>query len=81
MDEPTNHLDLHAVIWLTEYLKTYPKTLIIVSHDKFFIDEISTKIIHIENKKLNYYSGNYEYFQRQLKINKEKQHTEWHMNI
>jgi zinc transport system ATP-binding protein len=58
LDEPTNHLDLDATIWLTNYLKTYSKTFICVSHDNYFIDKICTTIIHIDRKKLNYYHGN-----------------------
>jgi ATP-binding cassette subfamily F protein 1 len=77
LDEPTNHLDLHANIWLTEYLKTYPKTILLVSHDKFFIDEVCTIIIHIHDKKLNYYRGNYELFQKQIKLEQEKIKNDW----
>ncbi|CAN0565465.1 unnamed protein product, partial [Ectocarpus sp. 12 AP-2014] len=54
LDEPTNHLDLEAVIWLQEYLKTYPKTLLLVSHDRQFLNEVSTDIIHFLSKKLHY---------------------------
>ena len=72
LDEPTNHLDLHANIWLTEYLKSYPKTIILVSHDKYLIDEVCTIIIDINNKKLDYYNGNYDKFQKQLEIKKAK---------
>jgi len=64
LDEPTNHLDLHANLWLTNYLKNYPKTILVVSHDQFFVDEVCTTIIHIHNKKLNYYKGNYAKFQK-----------------
>lgn len=77
LDEPTNHLDLHGNIWLTEYLKTYPKTLLLVSHDKYFINEVCTTIVHIENKKLCYYTGNYGKFQKQLELNRQKDHKNW----
>lgn len=78
LDEPTNHLDLNANIWLMEYLKTYPKTILLVSHDKFFIDEVCSTIIHIDNKKLNYYRGNtYDQFQKQFKLEQEKIKKEW----
>lgn len=50
LDEPTNHLDINSVIWLTDYLKRWKKTLLIVSHDVNFINQVCTKIIHIENK-------------------------------
>eukprot|EP00752_Nemacystus_decipiens_P014231 g12659.t1 len=62
LDEPTNHLDLEAVIWLQEYLKTYPKTLLLVSHDRQFLNEVSTDIIHFLSKKLHYYKGDYDTF-------------------
>jgi ATPase subunit of ABC transporter with duplicated ATPase domains len=55
LDEPTNHLDLEAVIWLQEYLKGYPKTLLLVSHDRAFLNEVCTDTIHLDNKLLNYY--------------------------
>lgn len=77
LDEPTNHLDLHANLWLTEYLKTYPKTVLVVSHDRYFIDEVCTVMIHINNKRLNYYRGNYDQFQRQLTLEKEKHIKDW----
>ncbi|XWV24844.1 ATP binding cassette sub family F [Tupanvirus deep ocean] len=77
LDEPTNHLDLHANIWLTEYLKSYPKTVLLVSHDKYFIDEVCTTIIHINNKKLNYYRGNYDQFQKQCTQEEEKIKKDW----
>jgi len=77
LDEPTNHLDLYANIWLTEYLKTYPKTIIVVSHDKFFIDETCATIIHIHDKKLNYYHGDYAQFQKQFAIEQQKKQKEW----
>lgn len=77
LDEPTNHLDLHANIWLTSYLKTYPKTLLVVSHDKYFIDETCTTIIHIYDKKLFYYRGNYDQFLQQLHQTECKIKKDW----
>ena len=56
LDEPTNHLDLNAVIWLDNYLQNWKKTLLVVSHDQDFLTNVVTDIIHLENKKLNYYS-------------------------
>eukprot|EP01083_Nonionella_stella_P009446 27213_1 len=64
LDEPTNHLDFPAVEWLTEYLIGYPKTLVVVSHDRNFLNSVCTDIIHIENKKLLYYKGDYDSFER-----------------
>jgi len=65
LDEPTNHLDLDAVIWLEKWLKQYDGTLILISHDRDFIDTIVNKIIHIEQKQLHEYTGNYTSFERQ----------------
>lgn len=57
LDEPTNHLDLEAVIWLEHYLQTYPHTVIVVSHDRGFLNEVCTDTIEFKNKKLNYWRG------------------------
>jgi ATP-binding cassette subfamily F protein 3 len=65
LDEPTNHLDLDAIIWLEEWLKRYPGTLIVVSHDRDFLDAVVTAIVHIDQKKLRRYSGNYSSFEEQ----------------
>src|SRR5450830_1693499 len=65
LDEPTNHLDLDAIIWLEDWLKKYPGTLIIISHDRDFLDEICNVIVHIDERKLKRYSGNYSGFERQ----------------
>lgn len=62
LDEPTNHLDLNAAIWLEAYLQKYNNTLVIVSHDREFLNNIVTDIIHLHNKKLTYHKGNYESF-------------------
>ena len=65
LDEPTNHLDLDAVIWLERWLRQYPGTLILISHDRDFIDSVVDKIIHIEQMQLHEYTGNYSSFERQ----------------
>ncbi|MGR5119450.1 ABC transporter ATP-binding protein [Vibrio astriarenae] len=65
LDEPTNHLDLDAVMWLERWLQSYPGTLVLISHDRDFLDPIVTRIIHIENEKLNEYTGNYSSFEDQ----------------
>ncbi len=65
LDEPTNHLDLDAVMWLERWLQSYPGTLILISHDRDFLDPIISRIIHIENQKLNEYTGNYSSFEDQ----------------
>jgi len=64
LDEPTNHLDLNAVIWLDNYLQAYKKTLLIVSHDQSFLDNVCSDIIHLDQCKLWYYKGNYSMFKK-----------------
>ena len=65
LDEPTNHLDLDAIIWVEEWLARYTGTLVIVSHDRDFLDGVVNVIAHIDNKKLKRYAGNYSDFERQ----------------
>jgi len=66
LDEPTNHLDLNAVIWLDNYLVNWKKTLLIVSHDQSFLDNVCTDIIHLDQCKLWYYKGNYSMFKKMV---------------
>merc|ERR1712141_302654 len=66
LDEPTNHLDLNAVIWLDNYMQNYKKTLLIVSHDQSFLDNVCTDIIHLDQCKLWYYKGNYSMFKKMV---------------
>lgn len=65
LDEPTNHLDLDAVIWLQTYIKAYPGTLLLISHDQAFIDECANSIVSFEEGSLRAYAGNYTSFQKQ----------------
>jgi ATP-binding cassette subfamily F protein 3 len=65
LDEPTNHLDLDAILWLEEWLKRYPGTMLIVSHDRDFLDGVVTTIVHIDQKKLRRYGGDYSSFEVQ----------------
>ena len=65
LDEPTNHLDLDAIIWLEDWLKRYAGTLLIISHDRDFLDGVVNVMVHIDNRKLKRYSGNYSAFERQ----------------
>ena len=64
LDEPTNHLDLDAIIWLEKFLLRYAGTLILISHDREFLDGICTHIIHLEHQQLSFYTGNYSDFER-----------------
>jgi ATP-binding cassette subfamily F protein 3 len=63
LDEPTNHLDLDAVIWLQEWLASYSGTLLLVSHDRDFLDDLTDHILHIENRGMTLYTGNYSAFE------------------
>ncbi len=65
LDEPTNHLDLDAIIWLEDWLKRYSGTLIIISHDRDFLDGVVNVIVHIDERRLKRYGGNYSSFERQ----------------
>ncbi len=73
LDEPTNHLDIETIQWLESYLKNYPKAVVIVSHDRMFINRIVDKIYEIEYGTMTSYTGNYDYFEKQKRINYEKQ--------
>lgn len=63
LDEPTNHLDLDAVIWLQDWLSKYPGTLLLISHDRDFLDNIADHILHIDQQAVTLYSGNYSAFE------------------
>ncbi|KAL7492186.1 hypothetical protein ACHAWT_001368 [Skeletonema menzelii] len=64
LDEPTNHLDLEAVLWLESYLRSYRHTVIVVSHDRSFLNEVCTDTIEFKDRKLNYYKGDYDTYVR-----------------
>jgi len=65
LDEPTNHLDLDAVLWLEQWLRSYPGTLLLVSHDREFLDGVVGRVLHIEGGRLSSYAGNYSSFEVQ----------------
>lgn len=73
LDEPTNHLDIASIEWLEDFLRTYPGSVLIISHDRYFLDRIVTKVIEIENKKSTIYNGNYSFYWQQKEINREIQ--------
>ncbi|WWC66737.1 uncharacterized protein I206_100642 [Kwoniella pini CBS 10737] len=72
LDEPSNMLDLNAIAWLEEYLQTWPSTLLVVSHDRAFLDSVATDIIHQHSQRLDYYKGNFSQFYA-TKIDRAKQ--------
>ena len=73
LDEPTNHLDIETIEWLESYLKNYPKAVVIVSHDRMFLNKIVNKVYEIEYGAVTEYTGNYESFEVQKRMNYEKQ--------
>lgn len=68
LDEPTNHLDIDSISWLEDFLKSYIGSVLIISHDRYFIDRVATKIVEIENKKSTLYEGNYTYYANKKEI-------------
>lgn len=73
LDEPTNHLDLEASVWLENHLRKYAGTLLLISHDKYILNDLCDYIIHFEDRKLNTYSGNYDTFRRTRSMQRELQ--------
>ena len=73
LDEPTNHLDLPSIEWLEKYLLHYQGAVVIVSHDKFFLDRMVNKIVELYQRKLNIYSGNYSYYEKEKLVRMEMQ--------
>ena len=73
LDEPTNYLDLNAIEWLENYLKNYPKAVVMVSHDRMFIDRVANVVYDIEYGKITRYNGNYTAYEKQKRENYEKQ--------
>ncbi len=73
LDEPTNHLDMKTIEWLEQYLKDYKRAVVIVSHDRMFLDRIVDTVYEIEHKKTKRYPGNYSSFMEQKKVNYDKQ--------
>jgi ATP-binding cassette, subfamily F, member 3 len=63
LDEPTNHLDLDAIVWLEDWLHDFPGTLLMISHDRDFLDAVITRVLHIENRAIHAYAGNYSQFE------------------
>ena len=81
LDEPTNHLDIEAIEWMEEYLKNYKKNVVIVSHDRMFIDNICNVIYDVENKTTERYDGNYTDFVAQKEINYQLKLAEYNKNV
>lgn len=77
LDEPTNHLDLPSIEWLERYLQGYPGSVVIVSHDRYFLDRMVTKIVEVWQQDLYQYSGNYSFFQKEKAERVEMQQREF----
>ncbi|HSZ87346.1 MAG TPA: ATP-binding cassette domain-containing protein [Puia sp.] len=73
LDEPTNHLDLPSIEWLEKYLQRYQGSVVIVSHDKYFLNRMVTKIVEVYQQQLNIYNGNYDYYEKEKAIRVEMQ--------
>ncbi|WP_317854706.1 ABC-F family ATP-binding cassette domain-containing protein [Chakrabartyella piscis] len=73
LDEPTNHLDIASIEWLEDFLRSYDGAVLIISHDRYFLDRIVTKVVEIEHKKSNVYNGNYSFYAVQKDLNQEIQ--------
>jgi len=79
LDEPTNHLDLETIFWLEEYLSSLKVAIIIISHDRYFLDKLCKKIIFIDNGISEIYNGNYSFFVEQKSLNEESQNKAYQL--
>lgn len=77
LDEPTNHLDLNSITWLETYLLNYPGAVFIVSHDRFFLNRVVTKVVEIENAAVRMYTGNYKAYADKKKLIRDAQMKEY----
>ena len=80
LDEPTNHLDLPSLEWLEQYLLNFPGSMVVVSHDRFFIDRLAQEIYDLDRGKLEYYPGNYHFYEQQ-KLEREEQLRKKHEEV
>lgn len=77
LDEPTNMLDIKAIIWLEKYLQAWPTTLLVVSHDRNFLDTVPTDILYLHTQRIDAYRGNYDLFERTRTERLKSQTREW----
>jgi len=77
LDEPTNHLDIKSLEWLEQYLKSFPGSMVIVSHDRFFIDRLAQEIAELDRGKLTLYPGRYQFYEKQKALNEERLFKKW----
>lgn len=81
LDEPTNHLDFKTIEWLEKYLKNYPKSLIVVTHDRYFLDNITNNIMELDKGNIYQYEGNYSKFLEEKTKREEEQQNKYHKNL
>ncbi|MEZ5047133.1 MAG: ATP-binding cassette domain-containing protein [Chitinophagaceae bacterium] len=77
LDEPTNHLDLPSIEWIEKYLQGYEGTIVIISHDRYFIDKMVTKVVEIAQQTLHHYTGNYSFYEKEKAMRLEFQQREF----
>ena len=81
LDEPTNMLDLKAIIWLENYLQMWPNSILIVSHDRNFLNSVAQEILHVHSQKIDCYRGNYENFLKTKTENHKNQQREYEAQL
>jgi ATP-binding cassette subfamily F protein 3 len=79
LDEPTNHLDIDTLEWLEEFLKNYRKSVLVISHDRYFLDKVTNKTLELENCKCRMYNGNYSAFMKQKAVDREIQQKHYEL--
>src|SRR5262249_48177254 len=79
LDEPTNHLDIRSIEWLEKFLKETPKTVVLVSHDRWFLDRTANRIIEIAGTQIQDYPGNYSTYLKQREDRLARQEKEWQL--
>lgn len=79
LDEPTNHLDMKTLSWLEEYIKSFKGAVLIVSHDRYFLDKVSTKTILLEEDGVDIYHGNYSYYKNEYKLRFERKYKDYEL--
>ena len=77
LDEPTNHLDMDSISWLETYLLNYSGAVLIVSHDRYFLDRVVTKVVEVDNKKVTTFQGNYTAYSQKKAMLREAAYHAW----
>ncbi len=77
LDEPTNHLDMDSISWLETYLLNYSGAVLIVSHDRYFLDRVVTKVVEVDNKKVTTFEGNYTAYSQKKAMLREAAYHAW----